>query len=99
MPGSRSSTPGAGTGFAKDHAGMEKVTHFNWAKKPQVVVDTRFLSGFRHGRVSLNVEDIARPTSVSRSTMKLCLAGMSPLPHDSGPSCAAKNLSHVPGTA
>lgn len=26
--------------FAKDHAGMERVTHFSWAKKPQVVVDT-----------------------------------------------------------
>jgi predicted alpha/beta hydrolase len=26
--------------FTKDHPGMEKVTHFNWAKKPQVVVDT-----------------------------------------------------------
>jgi len=26
--------------FAKDHAGMEKITHFNWAKKPQMIVDT-----------------------------------------------------------
>src|SRR5215471_7238648 len=40
---------------------------------------TRFLSGFHHGRVSLNVEDIAPPPSVSRSTMKLYLTGTSPL--------------------
>ena len=61
---------------------------------------TRFLSGFRHGRVTLNVEDIAPPPSVSRSTLKLYLTGTSPLPHDSGPSCcAAKNFSHVPRTA